>query len=464
MNNDSSVASLATRLRAEATGLRAGTRMPSSRTLTERYRVSPVTVSRALALLVAEGVVVTRPGSGTFVAERRAAASGEADRSWQNTALGERRVDPEGVALGLIPVPDGIVPLVGGYLPEGLRPTRALAAASARAARRPQAWGAPPPEGLPELRAWFAGLTGCTPEDVLVSGGGQSSLWLALRAVVAPGGPVLVESPTYPGLIAAARAAGLTPVPVPVDGDGVRPDLLAEAFARTGARAFVCQPTFHNPTGSVLPPDRRAGVLKAARQAGAFVIEDDFARHLSMGAAPAPLVAGDAAGTVVHIASLTKATAPSLRISGIVARGPVAERIRAAQLVESFFPARPLQETALEFVSSPSWPRHLRAVSAELRRRRDVLAAALAEHVPEIQLPSLPSGGLYLWGRLPEGLDDAALTETARAHGVAIAPGRPYFPAEPPAPYLRLSYSAAADTDALVEGVRRLSAALRASR
>ncbi|ROO83571.1 DNA-binding transcriptional MocR family regulator [Actinocorallia herbida] len=463
MNNDSSVAALATRLRREATDLRAGTRMPSSRALTERYRVSPVTVSRALALLVAEGVVVTKPGSGTFVAERRA-SHGAADRSWQNTALGDRRVDAEGVALGLIPVPDGVIPLVGGYLPEGLRPARALAAASARAGRRPQAWAAPPQEGLPELRAWFAGLTGCAPEDVLIAGGGQAALWLALRAIVPPGGPVLVESPTYPGAIAAARAAGLVPVPVPVDDEGVDPALLAEAFARTGARAFFCQPTFHNPTGAVLSPARRTGVLEAARAAGAFLIEDDFARHLSMGAAPAPLVSGDAAGTVVHIASLTKVTAPSLRISGIVARGPVAERIRAAQLVETFFPARPLQETALEFVSSPAWPRHLRAVSAELRRRRDVLAAALAEHLPDLEIPSLPSGGLYLWGRLPEGVDDVALAQAAWAHGVAIAPGRPYFPAEPPAAHLRLSYSAAPDIDALPEGVRRLAAALRATR
>lgn len=421
-----------------------------------------MTVSRALALLVAEGVVVTRPGSGTFVAERKE-ARGSADRGWQNAALGERRVDASGVALGLLPVPAGVVPLIGGYLPESLRPERALAAAGARAARRPRAWGAPPPEGLPELRAWFAGRAGCAPDDVLVSGGGQAALWLTLRAIVPPGGPVLVESPTYPGATAAARAAGFVPVPVPVDGEGVRPELLIEAFARTGARAFYCQPTFHNPTGTVLSPARREAVLAAAREAGAFVIEDDFARHLAIGPAPAPLVAGDAAGHVVHIASLTKATAPSLRISGIVARGPVAERIRAGQLVESFFPAAPLQETALEFVSSPAWPRHLRAVAAELRRRRDALAAALAAHLPEAEAAP-PPGGLYLWARLPDGVDDVALAETARAHGVAVAPGRPYFPAEPPAPHLRLSYCAAEDTAALTEGVRRLADALRATR
>jgi DNA-binding transcriptional MocR family regulator len=79
-----------------------------------------------------------------------------------------------------------------------------------------------------------------------------------------PGSPVLVESPTYPGILAVTRAAGLWPVPVPVDADGVRTDLLAEAFAVIRARLFVCQPLFHNPTGTILSPQRRTAVLGIA--------------------------------------------------------------------------------------------------------------------------------------------------------------------------------------------------------
>ncbi len=89
-----------------------------------------------------------------------------------------------------------------------------------------------------------------------------------------------MESPTYPGMLALARSAGLRPVPVPVDPDGVRTDLLADAFRATGARVFVCQPLFQNPTGAVLAPERRAEVLRIARAAGAFVIEDDYVRRL----------------------------------------------------------------------------------------------------------------------------------------------------------------------------------------
>ena len=130
------------------------------------------------------------------------------------------------------------------------------------------------------------------------------------------------------------------PVPVPMDDNGVRVDLLADAF---GARVFYCQPLFHNPTGAVLATDRRRQVIEIAHAAGAFVIEDDYARRLGHGGPlPPPLVADDPYGTVVHVSSLTKPTSPNLRVGALVARGPVLERLRAIQVVDSFFVPRPL--------------------------------------------------------------------------------------------------------------------------
>ncbi|TMR06766.1 PLP-dependent aminotransferase family protein [Actinomadura soli] len=461
MRHDSSVAALADSLRADVHRMSAGERLPSSRSLVERHRVSPVTVSRALALLAAEGLVVTRPGSGAFAAGRRATAAEPADLGWQAVTLGDRSVDAAGVSGLLTPPPEGVIALSGGYLHPTLQPARALATAMARAARRPDAWEMPRLGGMPELRAWFARAVGgaVSPADVVITSGGQQSLTTVLRALLPPGAPLLVESPTYLGVLAVARASGLHPVPVPVDADGVRPDLLAEAFAMTGARAFYSQPTFHNPTGTVLSDERRAQVLEVARAAGAFVIEDDFARHLGIAPPPPPLIAQDGDGRVVHIASLTKATAPSLRVAAVIARGPVAERIRATQLVEEFFPARPLQEALLELVSSPGWPRHLSAVRAALRSRRDAILTAFARDLPELGV-NRPGGSLHLWARLPDGVDDVALAEAALRAGVLVSAGRPFFPAEAPAPYLRISYGTAASEPELAEGVRRLSTVL----
>ncbi|MFF3318447.1 PLP-dependent aminotransferase family protein [Streptomyces sp. NPDC003035] len=473
MQERSSVAELATSLKAELDRYSPGGKLPSSRALVERYRVSPVTVTRALAQLAAEGLVVTRPGAGAFRAEPRTRTPFVGDTSWQEVALSAdtatelvpRAVDASGVLVTLSAPPAGVVEFNGGYLHPSLQPERAMAAALARAGRRPGAWGRPPTDGLPELREWFAREIGgtVTAADVLITAGGQSAITTALRALAPPGTHVLVESPTYPGMLAIARAAGLRPVPVPADADGVRPDLLEAAFRATGARVFVCQPLFQNPTGAVLDTRRRRDVVRIARAAGAFVVEDDFARrlvHEGSAPLPAPLAAEDADGVVVHVCSLTKPTSPSLRVGALAARGPVLERLRAIQVVDSFFVARPLQEAALELVGSPAWSRHLRAVSQELRNRRDVMTGALALHLPELALPHIPSGGYQLWLRLPDAIPESALVGGALRAGVAVAPGRPYFCAEPPAGHIRLSFAGVAGPAEIAEGVRRLRSAV----
>ncbi|MFD0266144.1 aminotransferase class I/II-fold pyridoxal phosphate-dependent enzyme, partial [Streptomyces sp. NPDC127106] len=214
MSDSSSTEVLTAILRAEIAALEPGDRLPSSRELISRHGVGPVTVSRAIALLAAEGMVVTRPGSGTYVAARRPGPQeGPADTSWQTVALAGRAFDPGATNGPAEEPPPGTIALSGGYLHESLQPARELSAALARAARRPDAWHRAPVAGLAPLRAIFARQagSGVNPEDVLVTGGGQGALSMLFRALAAPGSPVLVESPTYPGALAAARAAGLRP-------------------------------------------------------------------------------------------------------------------------------------------------------------------------------------------------------------------------------------------------------------
>lgn len=470
---------LAAALRNELNRYPEGEKLPSSRALVAQHRVSPVTVSRAIATLTAEGLVTSRPGAGVFKATARRVAGAVGDVSWQEVALsadppigtvdaGSRGAGAAAVLATLTTPPPEVIDLNGGYLHAALQPERALAAALARAGRRPGTWSRPPVEGLAELRDWFARDIGgpggsLSASDVLITAGGQSALTTALRALAAPGSPILVESPTYPGMLAAARAAGLRPVPVPVDADGVRTDLLAEAFEATRARVFVCQPLFHNPTGTVLSPQRRTAVLGIARAAGAFVVEDDFARrmaHADSPPLPLPLAADDPDGVVVHVRSLTKATSPSLRIAALSARGPVLERLRAIQVVDSFFVPRPLQETALELVGSPAWTSHLRALASALRDRRSTLLTALGSALPDLLPHRPPRGGYHLWLRLPDGADEPAIIASALRCGVAVTAGGPYFTAEAPASYLRLSYVNTPGTAQLEEGVHRLRQAL----
>jgi DNA-binding transcriptional MocR family regulator len=473
MSNSSSSLNLAEALRDELQRYSPGEKLPSSRVLVERFGVSPVTVSRALATLVAEGLVITRPGAGAYRARHSAKDTRTVDTSWQQVALtaedqraGEpvpRTVDATGISTNLAVPPPDVIAFNGAYLHPSLQPERAVGAAFARAARRPGAWQRPPLEGLTALRAWFAREVGggITPAEVLITAGGQTALTTSLQALAPPGSPLLVESPTYPGALAIARAAGLRLVPVPMDDDGVRLDLLHDALAATSARVFYCQPLFHNPTGAVLAQDRRRQVIEIAHAADAFVIEDDFARRVGHGGPlPPPLAADDPYGTVIHVSSLTKPTSPSLRIAALVARGPVMERLRAIQVVGSFFVPRPFQEATLDLVGSPAWPRHLRTIAAGLRDRRDAMVTALHRELPGLAASvRAPAGGHYLWLRLPGGTDETALASASLRAGVAVSPGRAYFAAEAPAPHLRLGFADTAGTDEIAEGVHRLAAA-----
>ena len=455
MSNGSSVARLAAGIRGRAAALPPGARLPSTRVLMDEHGVGPGTVSRAIARLAAEGVLVAESGRGTFVAARPARR--DIDTDWQTVALGEAPVDSRPVVALLQPPGPATLLLSSGYPSADLQPLAALAAAASRAARRPGGWALPPPAGVLELRQLLGAGVQADAGDVLVVPGGQAGLATAMRALAQPGSAVLVEVPTYVGALAAAQAARLRPVPVPTDQDGVRADLLDEAFARSGARLLYLQPTYANPTGSVLAAERRTAVLDAARRAGAFVLEDDWARYLPLeGPAPAPLLHDDTDGHVVHLSSLSKAGAPSLRIGALIARGPAADRLAAARIVEDFGVARPLQETAVELLGSPAWPRHLTQLARALRGRRDHLLSALRRELPSLPPPVVPRGGLHLWLSLPSGTDDLDLSERARSHHLLVGAGRPYYVTEAPGPRLRLSFAAAPEPQ-LSAGVRVLA-------
>lgn len=456
MTTPSSVHRIADALRALIRQDAPDTKLPSSRELVARHGASPVTVQRALHLLVREGLIYTRPGQGAFVAPPLAAVSSE-DLSWQTVALGERPEIQEAFSEVFEPTPLGVLPLGTGYLDRSLQPLAGLGAAMSRAVRRPGAWDRVPAEGLEPLRAWFASELGRAfrTQDVLIAAGGQAALTTVFRALTRPGDAVLVESPTHLGTLATLRASGARPVPVPADTEGLRPDFLARALTTTGARVVYGQPTYANPTGVTWTAERRAAVLQVAEQAGAFVVEDDAARDLSLeGAPPAPLVTLDPT-RVIYIRSLTKSTSPGLRVAGIVARGPVHERLRVARVTEDLFVAGPLQETALEWVTSNARGKHLQGIRSALRSRRDVLVTLLRQH-PELGGVTLvPRGGFHLWLALASALEDVPFARRALRAGVQVNPGRHWFAAEAPGAFVRLTY-AAADEALLQLGVERL--------
>lgn len=450
----------------------AGSRIATHRELVHRFGVSATTVSQALAILTGRGLITSRPGAGTYRTETlpRARAG---DTSWQEAALElTNRIDsaagaPRGfktsALLGTLSTtgPE-VVDLNGGYLHPELQPLSTLGTALSRAARRSEAWDRPPVGGMPELRDWFASDIGggLGRHDILVCGGGQSALATVLRALGQPGDPVVIESPTYPGTIAAAHAAGLRTIPVPLDHEGLRTDYLDDALTRTRARIVILQPLFQNPIGASLSVGRQREVRDIARRHGAFLIEDDFARHMAhadAGPTASPMIADDPDGTVVHIRSLTKVTSPNLRVSALAARGPVMARLRAAHVIDTMFVPAPLQYTALEVVTASGWRRSLAALGSALEHRRKVAVNAVAAAFGPHALALQPRGGYHLWVSLPGHLDGGQFTAAALTNGVALTPGDNYYLTESNAPHVRISYVAAPSAADVDSAIRRLA-------
>ncbi|MFT4188585.1 MAG: PLP-dependent aminotransferase family protein [Aeromicrobium sp.] len=463
---DSSSERIAAALRAWIETAPPGARLPSSRALVAQFEASPVTVQKALRALTRQGLVETRPGVGAFVRESRVLQPH--DYGWQTTALGAppRRIPQLSAALRV--VPNDVIALHSGYPDADLLPSRLVRSALARAARAETALSRSPAAGLPELQSWFAaelaavtarGLIAPKASDVVVLPGSQSGLSTLFRTLVGAGEALLIESPSYWGAILAAAQVGVRLVPIPAGPHGPDPADVEQAFARTGARAFYAQPNYANPTGAQWPPDVARRVLDIVRDHHAFLIEDDWAHDFGVTTESSPLAAHDDTGHVVYLRSLTKSVSPSVRVAGLIARGPARDRILDDVQAQSMYVSPTLQAAALDVVSQPGWQTHRRTLRDQLARRRDLLVAAMAGHAPAAQLEAVPPGGLNLWFRLPDATDLRRLTADCEDAGVIVAAGDDWFPAEPTGRYLRLNY-AGPHPAAFADGARVVGKAL----
>ncbi len=425
-----------------------GAKLPSTRALVAEHEVSPVTVQQALRTLVAQGVIESRPGVGTFV--RGIRAPRPHDFGWQTAALGAPQQRLPQLSTALRTTANDVIGLHSGYPDKDLLPERQVRAALARAARSELAVVRAPAAGLPDLQSWFAaelaadtpgGTTPPMASDVVILPGSQAGLSTLFRTLVGAGEPMLIESPSYWGAILAAAQVGVQLVPIPSGPDGPDPDEIDRAFARTGARAFYAQPHFANPTGAHWSPEVAERVLDIVRERGAFLIEDDWAHDFSIDEDITPLAALDDSGHVIYLRSLTKSVSPALRVAGVVARGPARERILADTQAQAMYVSGVLQAAALDVVTQPAWRTHLRGLRGQLAARRNLLVDALRQYAPTAHLAHIPRGGLNLWLRLPDEADLAAVVRECEQRGVVVAPGNDWFPAEPTGKYLRLNYS-----------------------
>lgn len=436
-----------------------GARLPSERALAEALAVSRTTIVAAYELLRQDGLVASRQGSGTRVLSRAGTAVSRsmADR---------RRPSPETIPATstlilrtLAEDHSGSISFLAAHLPGAGEILEEAFAKSRRDLAALSDHHGYMPLGLPSLRASLArqlssrGLP--TKEDqILVTNGAQQAIALAARLLVSPGDEVILEDPTYPGAIDLFGAQRARMVPVPQAGEPGALEAIAAALRSPRAKLLYLLPTFHNPTGAVLPERHRREIAKLAEQAGVPLLEDQTLSDVSLGASPPPPVAAFfRRGEALTVGSLSKLYWGGLRIGWI--RGPegLIHRLARRKAMEDLGSSIVSQLVAVRLLDQADAFAKLRR--EQVQERLDAMTRGLTKRLPEWTWKK-PAGGLTLWTRLPRGAA-AEFAQVAARQGVAVLPGSVCSPSNGFADHLRLAF--VPEPAEIREGIERLARA-----
>lgn len=360
---------------------------------------------------------------------------------------------------------DRVLSLAGGLPPTELLPDDEVAAVAARVLGRGGALQYGPTEGFDPLRDWIAGdrLGGVDRDGVLVTHGSQQALDLLVRVLVDPGDVVVTETPTYLGMLQALGGSGARVEAIPTDADGIDTGAL-EARLEGGLRPKLAYlaPTHQNPSGAVMSVDRRAHLGALAERFRFVVVDDDPYRELGFEAAPPRLRQFVPADLAVTLGTFSKTVAPGLRVGWVHLprwlHGPMVRAKQAADLHTSILNQRIVHEV----LRTGMLDEHVPAIRARYQLQRDAMQAALERHMTGLATWARPTGGMFFWLELREGIDAMALLPRAVEAGMAYVPGAAFYAQAARANTLRLSFVTASPAQ-IAQGVEMLARVLGAA-
>ncbi|QHJ01053.1 aminotransferase class I/II-fold pyridoxal phosphate-dependent enzyme [Xylophilus rhododendri] len=421
-----------------------GTRLPSVRAQARSLAVSVSTVVEAYERLAAEGVITPRPGAGFYVAGPVAPLA--------LTQLGprlDREVDPLWVSRQSLETDPSVLKPGCGWLPaswmyeEGLR--RALRAQ----ARAPscELVDYATPTGDPALRQLLSRRMAAigieaAPGQLMLTESGTHAIDLICRFLLKPGDTVLVDDPCYFNFHALLKAHQVQVVGVPYTPQGPDVALFAQALQAHSPRLYITNSGTHNPTGATLSPLVAHRLLKLIDQSGLVTVEDDI--YADFESQPAPrLAAFDGLARVIHIGSFSKTVSASIRCGYIAARPDWIDGLIDLKLATTFGGGRLAADIILKTLTDSGYRKHMDALRLRLARARDETATRLQKLGVKPWLK--PEAGMFLWCRLPQGTDAAAVARSCLAQGVVMAPGNAFSQSLSAGDFMRFNVSQCAD-------------------
>jgi len=323
-----------------------------------------------------------------------------------------------------------------------------------------------PAQGDPALREGICevmALEGIRahPDEVVVTVGSQQALDLITRIFIDPGDVVLAEAPSYVGALGTFASYQARVVHVPMDGDGLVPEALAECLARLRAerrrvKFLYTVPSFHNPAGVTLSAERRPEVLRICQRAGVLIIEDNPYGLLGFDAEPLRALRADDDRGVVYLGSFSKTIAAGLRVGWALAPAGIRDKLVLAAEAAVLCSSSLAQLIVGEYLATQPWREQIKVFRELYRERRDAMLDTLGAVMPEDCRWTRPGGGFYVWLQLPPGLNSKSMLPRAISSRVAYVPGTGFYADDGGAEHLRLSYCFP-EPARIREGIRRLA-------
>lgn len=357
----------------------------------------------------------------------------------------------------------GFISFAGGFPAPEFFPSQEVAATTRSLLRHEGAralqYG--PTEGYRPLRElWAEKLQArgvrVTVENVLIVSGSQQALDLLGKVLLDPGDEVLVEAPTYLAALQSWSVYGARFRALPLDDDGLQTQHLPNP---QGSKFLYAIPNYQNPSGATLSLERRQQLCRWSREHEFPIVEDDPYGELRYEGAELPrlIELDEGQGRVVHLSTYSKTLAPSLRVGVLVAAAPLVRKLVQAKQATDLHTSMINQMVAYELDRSGFVQHQIGRLRHVYRERRDAMLSALKQYFPSDTQITVPQGGMFLWLKLPDGIDAVELLNRALECNVAFVPGRYFYPdGVTGLDTVRLNFSNT-PPPLIEEGVRRLA-------
>ncbi len=421
-----------------------GARLPSVREQAKTMKLSVSTVVEAYERLVAEGALTSRRGSGFYVA----GPTPPLDLAELGPKL-DREVDPLWVSRQSLETSANVLKPGCGWLPDtwmydaGVR--RALRSLARADNRILTEYGTP--LGDPELRKLLARRLSAFgvephPDQIMLTESSTQAIDLVCRFLLSPGDTVLVDDPCYFNFHALLRAHRVNSVGIPCTPTGPDLEIFSQALEQHSPRLYITNSGCQNPTGATLSAVTAHRLLKLAEGTDLVVLEDDIFADFESSPAPR-LAAFDGLSRVISVGSYSKTLSASLRCGYIAARAEWLESLTDLKLATTFGGGRLAAQVLLSALTDSGYRRHVEGVRARLAEATETTIARLA---PLGITPWLvPRAGMFLWCRLPQGVDAAELARACLRDDLMLAPGNSFSPGQKAGDFLRFNVAQSTD-------------------